>query len=44
MLHSKEIEFIHPTTKKKMKIEAPLPKYFQEIIYKLDKENEIWKK
>ncbi len=38
MLHAKEIEFTHPTTKKKLKIEAPLPKYFQEVIDKLDKE------
>lgn len=37
MLHSKEIEITHPKTKKKMKFEAPLPKYFQEVIEKLDK-------
>ena len=27
---------MHPTTKEKMKIEAPLPKYFEEIIDKLE--------
>ncbi len=36
MLHAKRIEFMHPTTKEKMKIEAPLPKYFEEIIDKLE--------
>ena len=35
MLHAKEIEFMHPTTKEKIKIQAPLPKYFEEIISKL---------
>ncbi len=38
MLHSRRIEFTHPTTQERMVIEAPLPKYFQEIIEKLDKE------
>ena len=37
MLHSKEIEFTHPITKERMKFEAPLPKYFEEVIEKLDK-------
>ena len=32
MLHAKQIEFVHPTTGKDMKIEAPIPKYFQNII------------
>lgn len=32
MLHAKQIEFIHPRTGKNMKIEAPIPKYFQSII------------
>ena len=32
MLHAKQIEFVHPTTGKDMKIEAPIPKYFQSII------------
>ena len=36
-LHAKSLEFKHPITKKEMKLEAPLPKYFQDIINKLDK-------
>lgn len=32
MLHAKQIEFVHPRTGKNMKIEAPIPKYFQSII------------
>lgn len=36
-LHAQKLEFIHPTTKKEMKLEAKLPKYFEEIICKLEK-------
>ena len=36
MLHAKRIEFSHPSSKKQMEIEAPLPEYFQEIIDELD--------
>lgn len=36
MLHAKSIEFIHPVTKEKLKIEAPLPKYFKEVLDKLE--------
>lgn len=32
MLHAKSIEFAHPTTGKALKIEAPLPEYFENII------------
>ena len=32
MLHSKNIEFIHPITNKKMKFETPLPDDMQEFI------------
>lgn len=32
MLHAKQIEFVHPRTGKEMKIEAPIPEYFQNII------------
>lgn len=39
MLHAKQIEFVHPRTGEKMKIEAPIPQYFQEILKQLDKEN-----
>ena len=38
MLHSKKLEFVHPTSKEKMVLEAPLPKYFQDILNILDKE------
>ena len=36
MLHAKSIEFLHPTTNKKMKIEAPLPKYFEEVLQSIE--------
>ena len=35
-LHAKSLEFKHPTTAKQMKLEAPLPKYFENIIDKLN--------
>lgn len=35
-LHAKCLEFKHPITKKEMKLEAELPKYFQEVIKRLD--------
>ncbi len=35
MLHAESIEFSHPTTNKKMKIEAPVPEYFEKVINKL---------
>ena len=38
-LHAKSLEFKHPITGKEMKLEAPLPEYFQDIINKLDNEN-----
>ena len=31
------LEFKHPITKKEMKLEAPLPEYFEKIIKELDK-------
>ena len=37
-LHAKCLEFKHPITDAEMKLEAPLPKYFEEIIQKLDNE------
>lgn len=36
-LHAKRLEFKHPITNKEMKLEAPLPEYFEEIINELDK-------
>ena len=38
MLHAYKIKFIHPTTKKEVEFVADLPKYFKEIIEKLDSE------
>ena len=37
-LHAERIEFVHPTSNKKMVLEAELPKYFKDILEKLDKE------
>ena len=34
-LHAKKLEFKHPITQKEMKLEAPLPKYFEKIIDEL---------
>ena len=36
-LHAKKLEFKHPITNKEMKLEAPLPEYFEKIINELDK-------
>lgn len=38
MLHSYKLEFTHPTTGKVLKLEAPLPEYFQDVLNKLDEE------
>lgn len=38
MLHSYKLEFKHPRTGKVLKLEAKLPKYFKDILEKLDKE------
>ena len=35
-LHAKELEFNHPITGEKMKLQANLPQYFEEILNKLD--------
>ena len=35
MLHAKVLEFKHPTTGETMRFEAPLPKYFEEVLNKL---------
>ncbi len=39
-LHAKSLEFEHPITGKKMKLEAPLPEYFQEILEELDSDGD----
>ena len=36
-LHARQLEFKHPITGKEMKLEAELPKYFEEILQRLDK-------
>lgn len=38
-LHAKELQFQHPTTGKTMKLEAPLPKYLEDIIQELENNN-----
>ncbi len=35
MLHAYKLEFMHPTTNKKMRFEAPLPDYFNDVLDKL---------
>lgn len=35
MLHSAKLTFKHPITKKELNLEAPLPKYFKEVLDKL---------
>ena len=35
MLHSHQLEFVHPTNKKKMKLEAPIPEYFVNVLKSL---------
>ena len=39
MLHSTILEFKHPISKKEIHLEAPLPKYFSEILNKLKNNN-----
>ena len=39
MLHAKSLEFKHPITGEVMKLEAPLPKYFEDVLKELDKLN-----
>ena len=36
-LHAKELEFKHPISGDEMKLQAPLPEYFEDILKKLDK-------
>ena len=36
MLHAKSLEFKHPITGKIMKLEAPLPEYFEEVLKELE--------
>ena len=39
MLHAKSLDFRHPITGKQMHLEAELPKYFKNVIEKLDNDN-----
>lgn len=36
MLHAKSLEFKHPITGENIKLEAPLPKYFEDVLNKLE--------
>ncbi len=36
MLHSKKLEFKHPITNEELNLEAPLPKYFKEVLNSLE--------
>lgn len=38
MLHAKSLEFKHPITGKTMKLEAPLPEYFEKVLKQLNSE------
>lgn len=35
VLHAKTLGFVHPRTKEYMEFDAPLPEYFQKLLYKL---------
>lgn len=37
MLHAKSLDFIHPITGKNIHLEAPLPKYFEEVLEGLER-------
>ncbi len=41
MLHSMKLEFVHPTTGKKMNLKADLPEYFEKVLETLRKEEKI---
>lgn len=36
MLHAKYLEFKHPVTGEELKLEAPIPEYFEEVLQKLE--------
>lgn len=40
MLHARSIEFKHPSTNNKMKVQADLPDYFQRVLEELDNNEE----
>ena len=37
MLHSTILEFVHPRTKERIHLEAPLPQYFKDVLDKIEK-------
>lgn len=39
MLHAAKLEFVHPTTHQKVTYEAPLPKYFIDVLETLEQKN-----
>ena len=39
MLHSMKLEFMHPVINRVMKLEAPIPEYFENVLEILRKEN-----
>ena len=39
MLHARYLEFDHPITNKRLKLEAPIPEYFEKILKILDSKN-----
>ena len=41
MLHAKSLDFKHPITGEQMHLEAPLPKYFEDVLDKLSSIEEI---
>lgn len=40
MLHSSRLEFVHPTTGEQMKLQAPLPEYFENVLAQLHNANQ----
>lgn len=40
MLHSTILEFVHPKTKKRMHLEAPIPQYFEDVLKLLNNNEE----
>lgn len=41
MLHSYELEFMHPVTSEKMDLEADLPEYFKEVLDNLENQENV---
>jgi 23S rRNA pseudouridine1911/1915/1917 synthase len=41
LLHAYKLVFVHPTTNKLMEFSVPLPKYFEDVLNYLKKENHV---